>query len=279
MVRYYFGDVPISRLAVWSRRLALFALVITILSVMIVRTGFLEIVPALATFAAALIFAALAVLLALAAFVAIWQLGLGGLRFALAGLFIGLLLLAYPGYFGYYAYKLPRISDITTDPVDPPKFAVTARLRPRGTNAYPGAETARIQNQDYPDVEPLEVDIPPKTAHELAYAIARRRKWHVVDSRPPIAGRRAGVIEAVARTFVMGFRDDIVIRVSAAGKGSRIDMRSASRYGRHDLGTNAARVQSFLTEFDETVATLPPAPIKPEPAKKPQPRGRQPARQ
>src|SRR3974390_1077379 len=108
------GDEPVSRLAAWSGRLALFALAITALSIIIVRSGVLEVAPALATFAAALVFAALAVLLSFLAFVAIWRQGLSGLGSALLGLFLGLMQLAYPSYLGYRASKLPAISDITT---------------------------------------------------------------------------------------------------------------------------------------------------------------------
>ena len=33
--------------------------------------------------------------------------------------------------------------------------------------------------------------------------------------------------------------------------GARIDVRSASRYGRHDFGTNAARIRSLLEDIDD----------------------------
>ncbi|MBZ0146911.1 MAG: DUF1499 domain-containing protein, partial [Pseudorhodoplanes sp.] len=68
---------------------------------------------------------------------------------------------------------------------------------------------------------------------------------------------REGRIEAVARTPIMGFRDDIVIRVRTAPDGARIDVRSASRYGRHDFGTNAARIRSLLDDIDDIA--VPPA--------------------
>ena len=73
-----------------------------------------------------------------------------------------------------------------------------------------------------------------------------KRKWRVVDARAPLAGRRDGRIEAVARTAIMGFRDDVVIRIRPDPDGARIDIRSTSRYGRHDFGTNAARVRLAL---------------------------------
>jgi len=265
-----------SRLAAWSGRFALFALAVVALSVVIVRSGLLEIVPALATFAAALIFAGMAVLLSFLAFVAIWRQGLSGLGSALLGLMLGLLLLAYPGYLGYRATKLPAISDITTDPGNPPRFDVLAHLRPRGSNDYPGAAVAQAQRAAYPDIAPLQVNAPAKVAYDIALALVSKRKWHVVDARPPAVGRREAVIEAVARTPIMGFRDDVVIRVSAVGDGARVDMRSASRYGMHDFGANAARIRSLLDEIDEAVSSAPEP--RPEPEKKPQPPKRQPAK-
>ena len=271
-----FGDEPTSRLAAWSGRLALFALAVAALSVVIVRSGMLEIEPALATFAAALIFAALAVLLSFFAFVAIWRQGLAGLGSTILGLFLGLLLLAYPGYLGYRASKLPQISDITTDPTNPPRFDVLARLRPRGRNNYPGAATARKQEAAYPEVTPLQESVPVKLVYDITLALVTKRKWHVVDARPPSAGRPEAVIEAVARTLIMGFRDDVVIRITAATDGARIDMRSASRYGLHDFGVNAARIRSLLDDIDDAVGSAPEP--RAEPEKKPQPPKRAPAK-
>ena len=264
-----FGDEPVSRLAAWSGRLALFALAVAGLSVVIVRSGLLEIEPALATFAAALIFAALAVLLSFMAFIAIWRQGLSGLGSAIMGLILGLMLLAYPGYLGYRASKLPAISDITTDPDNPPPFDVLARLRPRGRNDYPGAAAAQAQRAAYPDIVPLQESVPIKLAYDVALALVTKRKWHVVDARPPAAGRREAIIEAVARTPIMGFRDDVVIRVSATATGARVDMRSASRYGLSDFGANAARIRSLLEDIDDAVGSAPEP--RPEPQKKAQP--------
>jgi uncharacterized protein (DUF1499 family) len=270
-----FMEEPKSRLAIWSSRCALFALAVVVLSIVIVRIGLLEIEPALATFAAGLVFAAFAILLAFASFVTIWRQGLDGLRFSMLGLFLGLTLLAYPGYLGYRASKLPMIADITTDPVTPPPFDVLARLRPRGSIDYPGAATARQQVAAYPDVVPLQVDLAPKRVYDIALNLVTKRKWLIVDTLPPSPTRRNGVIEAVARTFIMGFRDDVVIRVSADGDGTRVDMRSASRYGWHDFGANAARIRALLADIDDTVNALPEPPPTPAPPAKKAPAKRQ----
>jgi Protein of unknown function (DUF1499) len=271
-------EEPMSRLAAWSLRLAWFAVAVAALSVIVLRSGILEIEPALATFAAALVFAALAVLLAFAAYVSIWHSGRAGLGRAISGMFLGIILLAYPSYLAYRGSKLPPITDITTDTVNPPSFDVLARLRPRGSNDYPGAAVAALQHKGYPDIGPLQVDAQPKLVYDIALNLASKRKWHVVDAVPPVPGRRNGEIEAVARTPIMGFRDDVVLRISPDGTGTRVDMRSASRYGLSDFGTNAARIQAMLDDIDDAVSNAPeprPGPEKPE--KKPQTR-RQPAK-
>ena len=282
MARRPFPDEPVSRVAVWSSRLALFAIAVAALSVIIVRSGLLEIVPALATFAAALVFAGLAILLAFAAFVVIWRQGTGGLGRALLGLFLGLALLAYPTYLGTRALRLPAISDVTTDTTNPPRFDVLARLRPRGRTDYPGPAVAALQRTAYPDVVPLDLDVPTKVAYDAALALVTKRKWYIGDTRQPTLARRDGVIEAVARTPIMGFRDDVVIRVTPLGQGTRIDMRSASRFGNHDLGTNASRIRSMLEDIDDVVSSAPEPRSLPEkkapPAKKGQSEKRQPTK-
>src|ERR1700737_1449860 len=69
---------PVSSLATWARNLAVFSVVAVVVSILIVRFGFLEMKPALATFFGALACAGLSILVGLAAFVAIWQNGSRG---------------------------------------------------------------------------------------------------------------------------------------------------------------------------------------------------------
>ncbi len=250
-----FGDEPLSRLAVWSSRLAWFALAVAVLSIIIVRSGLLEVIPSLATFAAALVFAALAILLGFASFVVIWRQGLSGLGRALIGILVGFALLSYPAYLGARALKSPAVSDISTDTASPPRFDVLARLRPRGTNDYP-ARNAELQRKAYPEIAPLQADATAKEAYDAALAIVTKHKWLVVDARPP-APRRDGTIELIVRTPIMGFREDMVIRVRAVGESARVDIRSASRYAFHDFGSNARRVRSLLDEIDEGISNAP----------------------
>jgi uncharacterized protein (DUF1499 family) len=267
MIRNRLPEEPLSRLAIWARRVAVFSIPVVLLAIVIVRGGLLDLVPGLATFGGALALAAVAILLALGAFVVIWQEGLRGTGHAVLALFIGLAILAYPAYLAVRAYRLPTINDITTDPIDPPRFEAIARLRSRDANpiAYAGLRAAELQRAAYPDIEPLLLNVTPQQAYDTALAIITRRKWRIVDARAPQPGRRDGLIEAVARTPIMGFRDDIVVRIRPAPDGARVDARSASRYGRGDLGVNARRIRALLDDIDDAAGSEEEKPKKPAP--------------
>lgn len=247
---------PVSALASWSRRLAVFSLVATVVAVVIVRFGFLDFKPALTTFFGAIACAGLSILVGLAAFAAIWQNGSRGMGRILLAFLIDAAILAYPGYLATKYKTLPAIHDITTDPIDPPRFEALARLRAGdGANpaVYAGLYSAEQQRIAYPDIEPVSIDVPVQQAYEMSLRLVNRHKWLVIDERPPQPPQRIGRIEAVARTPVMGFREDLAIRILPDGDGSRVDMRSSSRYFEHDLGSNAARITKFSEELNDAV--------------------------
>ncbi|WP_342727291.1 DUF1499 domain-containing protein [Bradyrhizobium sp. B097] len=244
---------PVSGLATWSRNLAIFSVVAVVVSIIIVRFGFLEVKPALATFFGALGLAGLSILLGLAAFAAIWQNGTRGMGRILLAFLIDAAILGYPAYLTYQYRKLPRIYDVTTDAIDPPKFEALARLRTgEGTNpaAYAGLYSAEKQRAAYPDIETVELETPVDRAYEMTLRLVNRRKWLVIDARAPQPPRRIGRIEAVARTPIMGFREDVSIRVTPDDEDSRVDIRSASRYFDADLGSNAARVKKLIEDLN-----------------------------
>jgi uncharacterized protein (DUF1499 family) len=274
MARRRIAEEPASRLAIWARRLAVFSLPVVMLAIIIARAGLLEIEPVLATFAAALAMAVIAILMALVALGSVWRHGIEGLGAATTAILIGIALLAYPAYLGTKAFRLPAIADITTDPIDPPRFETVGRLRSREANpiVYAGLYAAELQKAAYPDIVPLETTTSAQTAYDAARAVITKRRWQVINERPPQPGRRDGYIEAVARTPIMGFRDDVAVRIRAVGPGARVDVRSASRYGRHDFGTNAARVRVLLDDIDD-IANV----EKPEKAVRPVQKTNQPA--
>lgn len=271
MARRLYIEENLSPWAIWSSRLSLFALAVGALSALILTTGAFEFGPALATFGAAMAFAGVAILFAFIAFIAIWHTGVAGLGRALRGLFLSLLLLAYPAYLAQRAFKLPPINDISTDTANPPRFVALAPQRPPNHVNYPGDQTAQLQRAAYGSLAPLQVDLPPRNTYEVALAVINKHKWPIAAAQPPGGPRREATIETTARSLVMGFREDVVIRIAPAGTGSRIDLRSASRVAVPDLGTNAARLRVLLDEIDEAVSNAP------EPRPEPKPEDQRPA--
>ena len=167
----------------------------------------------------------------------------GSALLALAGVLIGLLTAAIPWSWMQAAKKVPAIHDITTDTVNPPQFQAILLLRKNALNPveYGGPEIAAQQLKAYPDVKTLVLNAPVATAFQKALENARGMGWNIVAEN-----ETAGRIEAVDRTFWFGFEDDIVIRIMPQGPLSRVDIRSVSRVGKSDIGTNAKRIRKFL---------------------------------
>jgi len=144
------------------------------------------------------------------------------------------------------ARALPPIHDISTDTARPPEFVAILPLRAEAPNpaSYGGAEVAQAQIAAYPDVRTLRTAARPSDAFDRALQAARAMGWQVVAADPA-----TGRIEATDTTFWFGFKDDVVVRVEADGNGSRVDVRSVSRVGASDVGTNARRIRAYLREL------------------------------
>lgn len=172
-----------------------------------------------------------------------------GIGTLLVALVIGLGVAFVPWNGMRQARAVPPIHDITTDTVRPPVFVAILPLRADAANPaiYGGPDIAKAQLEAYPDIRTLELDAAPARAFERALGVARDMGWEIVAADPA-----SGRIEATDTTFWFGFKDDIVIRVEADGAGSRIDLRSVSRVGKSDVGTNAKRIRAYLAEVGKT---------------------------
>ncbi len=166
---------------------------------------------------------------------------------AAIGLALAALLVGVPARWLLAARNAPMIHDITTDTKNPPTFRALAAARRQAPNRvdHPGDTAARLQRKAYPDVQPLRVDHPPADVLAAARRAARSRGWTVAATDTP-----AGRLEAVDRTFWFGFHDDVVVRAVEVDGSTRVDVRSASRVGKSDLGTNARRIHRFLSALE-----------------------------
>ena len=238
-----------SRQAVWSRRIALFSVQVVLVSLVFHRFDLLSTPVATNLFAAGAFGGLLAFLLAIIAGVRIWQSGLLGGGHAVAGALLGLVLLVGPAISLPALLTKPKINDLTTNFRTPPEFVEIAKLRDSAANpvSYPGNFAAEQQIRAYPEVRPMMLERSPEAAYDLVSEAVANLDWSVVGQAPPSDGN-AGRIEAVTRTLLMGFTDDISIRISGGDGQTRIDARSASRYGVHDFGANAKRIERFFAE-------------------------------
>jgi hypothetical protein len=172
--------------------------------------------------------------------------GAPGFGTALAGVVLGVIVGGYPAAQLGKARSVPPIHDITTDMANPPVFVALAQTRRTAPNGldYAGAKVADLQKQAYPDVTTLRSNLPPAELFTRAAKVTADEGWYLVESAP-----QDGRIEATATTRIFGFKDDVVVRVRAAEKGSELDMRSMSRIGQSDIGANAARIRDFLRKL------------------------------
>lgn len=175
---------------------------------------------------------------------------------AFATLAVAVVVVYVPWYYARLAATTPPIHDITTDIANPPPFwAVLPSRAEENANPveYGGPAVAKLQHLYYPQVAPTTTTLPPRTAFAVALATAQSMPGWIDVIAEPEAWR----IEASQESFWMRFTDDVSIRVSPDGAGSRIDVRSLSRQGRGDFGDNAARVEAYLDALKARLASTP----------------------
>lgn len=245
-------EEPVSAAAVWARRFATFSLTLAIIAVILSRGQIVDMTAALSVFGAAIVIACLGVLFAVTGAVVVWRTGRGGVGLVVGALFLSSLLLAYPALLAIQAARLPLINDISTDLIDPPEFARSSRaIAARVSSEHGPIPDAwrEAQRAAYPGVQPILLELESDEAWPLVQKAVAARGWRIVEQTRP--GGRSGIgrIDAVDRTPLMGFADDVTIRVRPLAGQTRIDIRSASRIGRHDFGANARRIQRFAQDL------------------------------
>ena len=211
-------------------------------AVLTVRSGAWQ--QGLLLYAIACAGAALALLLAVLLMVlprfAPWRKGLAGR--ALLALPGTLLLLSLLG-----AGQYPRIHDISTDLQDPPVFTAAGQQRGPDSNGLESdPATMELQARAYPDLQTLRTSLDYDDMFDGAVRLATDMGWDIY-----LQDRNAGIIEAVDTTTVMGFKDDIVIRIRTNAEGTLVDLRSVSRVGVGDLGANANRIKAFIAGLQQ----------------------------
>lgn len=238
-----------SKWAVWSRRIGALALPLAAIPVLLHRERIITSDNFVIIEAIALGLAALAVLAALVAFARLWVTGDRGWWRATIALIFGLLCLGPAAYFGYEYVKQPSSPDVSTDFANPPQLVSFVESRFIGPNERAEVEAAfpNARSRNYPLTAPQMFD--------TVSSLVDDRGWDVRSSRTPQSELDSGQINAVVTTL-LGFQQEVVIRISGNSDGTTIAMRSASLSNFPDFGENGQRVEAFLLDLDNQVTVL-----------------------
>ncbi len=242
-----------TKAAGWARRCGAFSLVLLATVWIGHHFGMVETVAYLWVLALVALIAILALLFAGFAFARLWNHGDRGGRDIAAGSLLALLALVPFAVAAYWMTAHPALMDISTDVDDPPTLDVSDRSAEMNALVTTTPDEKQLQVEAYPLVTTHRYDLPSQDVLAAVEAVLARQGWGV-EPIPASVGQPQITVNAVASSFVLELPADVAIRVSDEGDAALVDMRSASRYGRHDLGDNAARIERFLSELDQEVA-------------------------
>ena len=233
----------------WSFKLSLFAALMAALAVLGHRLGIIDFKPALLGLMGGTVAGLLAIFVGLIGTLNAIKAKESEITSTMAGLTLGFLVVTPVFLTALAGAGVPRIHDITTDLEHPPEFVAIETLRTSAHNSLDRLEPENLialKKEGYPDLGPIWINRSFDKVFEQTVAVVKKHGWEIVA----IAAEE-GKIEATDTTPIMGFKDDVVIRVQAMGSRTRVDMRSASRVGESDLGVNAARIRLFLDDLEK----------------------------
>jgi uncharacterized protein (DUF1499 family) len=246
----------VSQKARWAYRIAMLAVLVFAGASIWHRFLGMPTPLALKIMGAAAAGAVVSLTVAAAALLSIWNEGHRGAGRASAALILSALVLAVPLWSLPALLTLPRLYEVTTDMSAPPAFDRVAKIRHGAANpVHYEPSSGAIQAAAYPDIKPLLVQRSLPDVYSSVRDVIKAMNWKIIDEQAP-ESTRSGHIEASDRTLIFGFTDDISIRVTGTSKAAKVDIRSSSRFGQHDLGRNAKRIRRFMSEVKLRLAEL-----------------------
>ncbi len=241
--------------ALWARRISTFSAVLLLTAAAGHRYGAVDTIPLFWLLGLVALLALLALLLAAVGYARLWTYGDKGGRASTRAVIVALLVLLPFAYGGYRAVTLPRLTDVSTDVVDPPGFVAAPRLRGKDANPvrpYDGALAAG-QMAAYPAATGRRYSQPADRLVEIVLFTLADLGWPLTYRGDPQALSGESRVEAAARSLVLGLVSDFALRIVDEGESTYVDARSNSRYGPHDLGDNAAKIVRFFDTLDAEV--------------------------
>jgi uncharacterized protein (DUF1499 family) len=100
------------------------------------------------------------------------------------------------------------------------------------------------ETPQYPDLQPQRFNQPLEKVYAEALSVAQTMGWEI-----RWADAYQGVIEAIATTRLLKFKDDVTITLTREGEQTVVNLHSKSRVGKGDLGANARRIRAFQAQL------------------------------
>lgn len=235
-----------SKWAIWARRFGSLALPLVVIPIFLHRERLITSNDFHIIELIALGVACLALLLAFGAFVRLWITGDQGWGKAVIGLLFSLLCLAPAAYLLAEAARYPAPTDITTNFRRPPGLVSQTLAREPTAADIPAIEAA------FPNARDRTYPIDAAAMFELVTGLVEARGWEPRARREPQTPLAEGQVNSIATTL-LGWRDEVSIRIQGDPQGSTVSMRSAALHAGPDFGENGKRIEEFLTALDDRV--------------------------
>lgn len=249
---------PHSGAASWSPRFGLLAAALLLVSLALHRLGFIATLNLPYFLALSAVLALIALFLAFLGLRALWTDGAAGGLASVKGIIFAAIALAPLLCAAAAWFVFPPLYEISTDFSNPPAFLPQMRpadaLRPRADFS---AAAAAEQLNAWPHLTGRRYDGSPDAVLKAVYAVLQANHWPVSAAAGQPGEDRYIFVGAVAKTLIMGFVSDIIIRVTDEGDTSFVDMRAAARYLRRDFGINARFAEAFFDRLDSQMLALP----------------------
>ena len=251
----------------FAQALAVFAAVLAVTCSVAFRYRIIQPVEWIVSLVIASGAAGVAFLFALRALWLLWREGAKGGKAAFAAIVICAAMAGPLVAAAIVGTQTPMLNDVSTDPDDPPQFPIGARINVAEPFVPPLApDVARAaQRIAYPELVTRSYRLPPQRILRALDAAANELGWQVSTKTGQLTAPGTEARHAyLARTPVLRFEDDVVVRLRRPSNDeTTVDVRSAGRFGSHDFGSNAARINRFFAVFEQLLRSLPGDEIEP----------------
>ncbi|MBL8596582.1 MAG: DUF1499 domain-containing protein [Devosia sp.] len=241
--------VRTSKWAVWARRFGALALPLAAIPVLLHRGHLITSDNFIATETVAMALAAAAIGMALVAFARLWFTGDQGWGRATVAFVFGTICLLPAAYFAWLAASTPASPDVSTDFAESPPLVSFVESR------FIGPEERERIEAAYPNARSRTYPIEAPQMYDVVGRLVEARGWDVRATRAPLGPLDTGQYNAVVTTL-LGFSQEVAVRVAGGADGATVDMRSTSLSAFPDFGENGQRVEAFLLELDNQVTLM-----------------------